>query len=103
MKHYKYGGSTAARTMACPAWTKLSEDMPKQVSSSYADVGTMLHNCMEQILLEDLKPKDLIDFKYNDHEVTQEMVDEKLTPAHEAFKQLCKDYKITEFEAETKM
>ena len=103
MKHYKYGGSTAARTMACPAWTKLSEDMPKQVSSSYADVGTMLHNCMEQILLEDLKPKDLIDFKYNDHEVTQEMVDEKLTPAHEAFKQLCKDYKITEFEAETTM
>jgi hypothetical protein len=37
MKHYKFGGSTAARTIGCPAWVSLSEAMPKQITSSYAD------------------------------------------------------------------
>jgi hypothetical protein len=103
MKHYKYGGSTASRTINCPAWTKLSEDMPKQVSSSFADVGTMLHNAMEDILLNDIPASEIIGFAYKEHEVGQEHIDNKLTPAHEAFKQLCKDYKLTEYEAETTM
>jgi len=36
MQHYKYGGSTAARTIACPAWLELSAEMPKQATSSFA-------------------------------------------------------------------
>lgn len=103
MKHYKYGGSTAARTMACPAWISLSADMPKQLSSSFADVGTMLHDCMEHILLDDKTPQDFLGYKHEAETVTQDMVDNKLTPALEAFQQLCKEYNLTDYEAETTM
>lgn len=103
MKHYKYGGSTAARTIACPAWTSLSDLMPKQLSSSYADVGTMLHDCMEGMLLNDMKPQDFINTTHEAETVSQDMIDNKLTPAIEAFDELCKEYKLTEYEAETTM
>ena len=50
--HLKFGGSTAARTMGCPAWQRLAEDVPLTLdggSNPAADEGTMLHNCMEEI------------------------------------------------------
>tara|TARA_R110000787_G_scaffold14333_2_gene44221 strand:+ start:4289 stop:5410 length:1122 start_codon:yes stop_codon:yes gene_type:complete len=50
MKHYKYGGSTAARTLACPDWVANSAGAPKQPESEFANVGTALHTCMEFIL-----------------------------------------------------
>jgi hypothetical protein len=104
MKHYKFGGSTAARTIGCPAWVSLSEAMPKQIASSYADVGTMLHDCMEKMLLDTYqRPEDFLGFKHEDQTVSQEMVDDKLQPALDAFHQLCKEYDLTEYEAETTM
>ena len=104
MKHFKFGGSTAARTIGCPAWVSLSEAMPKQLSSSYADVGTMLHDCMEVMLLDTYqRPEDFVGHTYKDHKVTNEMVDNKLKPALDAFHQLCKEYELTEYEAETTM
>ena len=104
MQHYKYGGSTAARTIACPAWLGLSADMPKQLSSSYADVGTMLHDCMEKILLDtDVEYNELLGFSYSGEKVTQEHINEKIIPAHKAFAELCKEYHLTEYEAETTM
>jgi hypothetical protein len=104
MRHFKFGGSTAARTIGCPAWVSLSEAMPKQLSSSYADVGTMLHDCMEKMLLDTYqRPEDFLGFKHEDQTVSQEMVDDKLQPALDAFHQLCKEYDITEYEAETTM
>lgn len=104
MQHYKYGGSTAARTIACPAWLELSADMPKQLSSSYADVGTMLHDCMETILLDtDVEYSELRGFSYSGEKVTQEHIDEKIIPAHEAFAELCEEYSLSEYEAEATM
>lgn len=48
--HLKYGGSTATRTLHCPAWIRLSESLPKvDRSSAAADRGTMLHGIMELI------------------------------------------------------
>lgn len=103
MKHYRYGGSTAARTIGCPAWVTLSEVMPKQIASSYAHVGTMLHDCMENILLHDMKPQEFLDYEHEGYKVSQDQVDNKLTPAYEAFKDLCDLYKMDEYEAETTM
>lgn len=103
MKHYKFGGSTAARTIGCPAWTSLSADMPKQIASSYAHVGTMLHDCMEHALLDGRSTQEFLGYQHEGHEVTQDQIDNKLTPAYEAFKELCAEYKLTEYEAETTM
>jgi len=105
MKHYKYGGSTADRTVGCPAWVEQSKDIPRAISSSYADIGTMLHNCMELLLLDEAyeTPQDCLGIVHKDYEVTQDLVDEKLTPAWEAFQELCKRYDIVEYEAETTM
>lgn len=48
--HLKYGGSTATRTLNCPAWIELSAALPKiDRSSAAADRGTMLHGVMERI------------------------------------------------------
>lgn len=103
MKHYKFGGSTAARTIGCPAWVALSAEMPKQIASSYAHVGTMLHDCMEHALLDGRSTQEFLGYQHEGHEVTQELIDNKLTPAYEAFKELCAEYKLTDYEAETTM
>ena len=103
MQHYKYGGSTAARTIACPAWLGLSADMPKQTTSSFAEIGSMLHDCMERILIQGNTPDDYLGHKYGEYEVNAEHIISKLHPAHDGFKQLCKDYKLEEYEAETTM
>jgi len=50
-KHVKYGGSTAARTIACPGWHAQSADLPRAPASAYAEEGTALHTVMERLLL----------------------------------------------------
>lgn len=55
MAHSKtIGGSTANRTLNCPAWLELREHVPAQIgSSSYAAEGTMLHRMCELLSTED--------------------------------------------------
>lgn len=54
IKHYKHGGSTAARQLECPAWTSLAEGTVRVgVESEYAKVGTALHAVMEGYLDSD--------------------------------------------------
>lgn len=108
MKHYKYGGSTAARTLKCPAWVGLAEEMPKGKTSEFASVGSMLHNCMENMLLDEVdSPQACLGYEYTEAGVTyivdQDHIDDKLTPAYDAFKELCKQYDLEEYEAETTM
>ena len=53
MKHSKIvGGSTAKRVINCPGSVVLVQKMPPQPSSQYADEGTMLHGCMEDLLAD---------------------------------------------------
>ena len=93
--HLKYGGSTADRTINCPAWLKLSADVPKQIEGANpaADLGTMLHNCME-ILYSESGPDTASELlattkqEYKGQVLTQELVDEKLTPAIECVENL---------------
>ena len=85
--HFKYGGSTAARTMGCPAWLRLAETVPLVLdggSNPAADTGTMLHNCMEELCdyaspIETDKGRE-----YKGQHLTQELVNDKLNPALDA-------------------
>lgn len=47
--HFKYGGSTATRTMNCPAWATLSEGMPRGKVSIHASTGTVGHKIFEKM------------------------------------------------------
>ncbi len=72
------GGSTAKRVINCPASVALCAKMPPKPSSAYADRGTLLHDAISQILDTNA---DVINMKYNDHILTQELYDEKIVPA----------------------
>ena len=75
------GGSTAKRVINCPGSVALVQKMPPKPSSEHADRGTLLHN----VIAEYLEGKEwTLGSKYNDQVLTQELVDEKLTPALKA-------------------
>lgn len=75
------GGSTASRVINCPASVALCAKMPPKPSSKYADEGTLCHNAIAEILEKELSPEQMIDFKYKDHEMTQELLESKIYPA----------------------
>lgn len=83
MQHSKIvGGSTAKRVINCPGSVALVQQMPPQPSSKYADEGTLLHNVIADILgSSGAEPEEYLGEKYNDQELTQDLIDEKLRPA----------------------
>lgn len=104
-KHSKYGGSTMARTIGCPAWQELSKDIPRAEAGPHADEGTMLHNCMELIYDDDnVTIGNIIQnssrCKHNDAELTLELYKEKLVPAYEAMEKLLDELDIDDYEVE---
>lgn len=94
------GGSTAKRVIACPASVKLAQQMPPRPSSKYADEGTLLHNIMDAVLMQDRKPEDFIGFELNGVTVTAELIDAKVLPALAALDEIDPD-KQMDFECET--
>ena len=104
LKHRKYGGSTARRTMNCPAWLQLSADVPKhEGKNAPADQGTMLHNCMEAVYSDaEPTPEELLKKgqHYNDEHLTQELIDTKLLPAIEAMEDLIETHDIDDYKTE---
>lgn len=104
MKHYIYGGSSAARQIACPSWLTHAEHIPKGGGgSSYADEGTVLHYCMQQILENDLIPNTFLDTQ-----VTTEGIKMTITEAHveliemalAAFDEMCRALKVQYYKTE---
>jgi hypothetical protein len=76
------GGSTAKRVINCPGSVALVQQMPPQPSNKYADEGTLLHNVISELLDSDTAvPEDFLGTKYNEQELTQDLIDEKLLPA----------------------
>lgn len=63
--HSKYGASSASRWLNCPGSVKLSETVPPQPSSVYAQEGTAAHKLGELCLLNNNNPND-----YADQEIT---------------------------------
>jgi hypothetical protein len=60
-KHYTFGGSTAGRTINCPAWVNLSSNLPSGPPSLAAVEGTMMHDLFEQGALDrDFEPAERI-------------------------------------------
>lgn len=100
--HFKYGGSTAARTMGCPAWLRLAETIPLVLdgnSNPAADTGTMLHNCMEELYSLDSPietAEELLNKgrEYKGQHLTQELVNDKLNPAIDAVDGIWKELDI---------
>ena len=71
MKHSNIvGGSTASRVINCPGSVALVQRMPPQVESKYAAEGTLLHACMEEVLVYS-KLSDVV----RKHNLTDEQTD----------------------------
>jgi hypothetical protein len=86
------GGSTAKRVINCPGSVALVQQMPPQPSSKYADEGTLLHNVISELLDSDTAvPEDFLGTKYNEQELTQDLIDEKLLPALAALDEIDPD------------
>ena len=72
------GGSTAKRVIGCPGSVALCATMLPKPSSKYADEGTLLHDAIAQVLDKNVKPESLLGMTYQDQELTQELIDNKL-------------------------
>jgi hypothetical protein len=85
--HYKYGGSTAGRTIQCPAWHELSKRIPvNDTGSEHADRGTLLHDCMEELLVNpDIELESLIGKTYNDQIISEDEITSAIKPALNAY------------------
>lgn len=59
--HSKYGASSANRWLNCPGSIKLSETVPPQPTSVYAQEGTAAHKLGELCLLNKTKPADYLE------------------------------------------
>ena len=95
--HYKYGGSTAKRTLNCPGWRALADsiDIP-DVSSEHADRGTMLHTCCEILEDEDLSYAELLEqgVEYEGHKLDAELLEKKVILAFEAMEDFVEDHGV---------
>ena len=100
--HHRYGGSTINRTLHCPAWRTLSDDMPTQPSSTAADTGSLLHECMEDYYNNGTSFEDMLKKgrSYNGIKLNPTMLTEKLAPALNATEQVLDAYGIEELSVE---
>ena len=103
MKHSSVvGGSTAKRVIACPGSVALCDKMPPRPSSKYADVGTLLHNVIADVLDKGFAPEHYLGTTYEDQMLTQELIDDKINPALAALDALDPD-KLMEYAVETRV
>lgn len=103
MKHSAIvGGSTAKRVMNCPGSVALSQQVPAQPASSYANEGTLLHDAIAKML--DGKPSldDVLGMKYEDAELTMDLVERKLIPALTALQDIDPTFEL-EYETESRV
>lgn len=66
MKHLTIGGSTAARTLACPGWVAKSKNVPKRPAGFAAREGSMHHEIMEQCQINGTAPLDYLGSVYEE-------------------------------------
>jgi hypothetical protein len=82
--HSRFGGSTAARTLRCPASVKLIGKVPAYLrkTSSYAARGSALHKAMAALIEETRTLDDLAGTTIDDYVVTADDVETALRPAY---------------------
>lgn len=92
------GGSTAARRLSCPKSYQLEQELPpenRDESSSYADEGTALHECITTILTESIDDADtVIGRTFYGVEMTRKLVDDAIKPALSVFDGLLDTFEV---------
>jgi hypothetical protein len=97
-KHFTFGGSTAARTLACPAWIEESKKAPPvDRTSAAAERGTMLHELLFERIFMDGKRAIDVGVELDDDDYDQ------LVAAEDAIRSLLKHYGVREYECEALM
>lgn len=99
-KHFKIGGSTAKRTLKCPAWATRASKLPQiNRSSAAAERGTAMHEVLERMLnnmtLQDAMKE--VGYDFDSYDIDQ------MVRAYQAVEILWEKYKIEEFETEPLM
>jgi len=84
--HSPFGGSVAARVLACPASANLVQKVPAYLRkpSPYADRGTALHAAITLLLAEDTHAlvESLVGKVFGDYAITSDDVANALAPAY---------------------
>ena len=103
MKHWKFGASTAERTVNCPGWAEESKGVPR-TTSVYANEGNALHDIMEAMLNDDENAAEVaqsfVGKTLHETLITEEHIADRVIPAWNAFCLLCEQYDLYEWEAE---
>lgn len=99
MTHWRFGGSTAERTINCPGWRQLADRAPTPPTSPYAHEGAVLHDCMERILLEQTTVNTLHGETIDGIEIDDDR-HRRLVAATNAFVTLSREYGMAEYEPE---
>lgn len=99
--HFPFGGSTADRTLNCPAWRVDTDKLPKiDRTSAAAERGTAMHDIMERCILENRRVDCVledIEHDFDEYDIAH------LHAAERAIEQLFKQYGIKEVAAEILM
>lgn len=100
-KHFKIGGSTAKRTLRCPAWVNKAAKLPQvNRSSAAAERGTAMHEVLEYMVANEFSLDDAmarVDYPFDDYDRSQ------MITAYQAVETLWAKYQIEEFETEPLM
>lgn len=103
-EHAKYGGSTIKRTGECPGWVEFCAPLPN-LTSEYADEGTLLHNAMQRVYTEDVafNSREVIGMDYEGIVLTELLYAEKIFPAINAVEDIFEKYDIQDFTCESRV
>lgn len=83
--HLPIGGSTAARTLGCPAWVEKSKNIPSRPPGQAAIDGSMHHEVMEMCQTQGTEPKDHLGFVYKEGALSREFTEDDLGLSYLAF------------------
>ena len=103
MIHLTYGGSTAARTLACPGWVKKSDGIPRRPAGQAAIDGSMHHEVQEKCQRDDVTPGECLGLSYREGDVIRIFTANDLPLseiAHAATQRLLDELDIDEIEVE---
>lgn len=94
-KHYRWGGSTAKRTLACPGWRALSNFFPTPKESEYAADGTICHTACETLYDNpEIQDEALLKISHGDRRLTKDLIDNKVVPAFDAMLDVLDEYQV---------
>lgn len=103
MKHLTYGGSTAARTLACPGWVQASKHIPRRPPGAAAINGSMHHMVMEMCQEQNKAPADFIGAVYKEGQTERVFTEDDLDlseRAHKALNDICDELDIDAYMVE---